>query len=96
MEKGEINALTNLLKDAGIELSAVKTNKILLDLGILEEKTRHSKADPSKVKTYKVLTEKGLYFGVNKENKNNPDETSPAYYVSTFTELLALIETAAK
>lgn len=87
----ETDSLTNLLKAHNVGISAVKANKILLAIGLLEEKQRPSTKDPSKMKKFKALTERGLYFGVNKENLSNPDETSPYYYVSEFPKLLQLI-----
>lgn len=90
------DSLTNLLKSKDAGISAVKANKILLALGVLEEKQRASTKDPSKMKKYKALTEKGLKFGINKENINNPDETAPYYFSETFDELLALIRSEIK
>ena len=86
------DSMTNLLKSQDrVKLSAVKANKILLELGILEEKERPSSKYPGKIKKYKVLTTKGLEFGENRENPNTPDQTTPYYYVDKFHELLLLI-----
>lgn len=90
----ETQSISQLLKENNSKLSAVKANKILLGLNILEEKERQSKANPDKTKKYKVFTPQGERFGINKKNINNPDETAPYYYVEAFSELLVLIESA--
>lgn len=84
-------ALTHLLKGENAEISTVKANKALVKIGILEEKERPSAKDPSLMKKYKALSDKGLYFGINKENVNNPNETSPNYYKARFPELLDIL-----
>jgi len=84
-------ALTHLLKGSDASISTVKANKILVKLGILEEKERPSAKDANVMKKYKALSNKGLYFGVNKENASNPNETSPNYYKARFPELLDIL-----
>ena len=84
--------MTNLLKQNNAEISAVKANKILVACEILEDKERPSSKYPDKIKKYKALTEKGLTYGINKENPNTPDQTTPYYYVEKFNELLSLIQ----
>jgi len=85
-------SLTNLLKQQEkIKLSAVKANKILLDLGILEERERPSAKYPGKIKKFKALTESGLKYGINRENPSSPDQTTPYYYVEKFDDLLTLL-----
>ncbi len=85
---GQVEALTKLLKQHGVELSAVAANKIMLAVGVLEEKTRPSSADPTKIKKFKALTELGLEFGDNVQNNMSP-ETTPKYYVDQFPALIA-------
>ena len=72
----------------------MKANKILVALEILEDKERPSSKYPDKIKKFKALTEKGLVYGINKENPNNPEQTTPYYYVDKFDELLSLIQDA--
>lgn len=91
MAEPKVDSMTNLLKARGVGISAVKANKVLLELGLLEEKQRPSSKDPGKMKKYKVLIAEGLKFGINRENISTPDQTSPYYYVETFGELLNLI-----
>ena len=86
------DSMTNLLKQNKAEISTVKANKILVAIEILEEKERPSSKYADKIKKYKALTEKGLTFGVNKENPNSPEQTTPHYYVETFDELLTIIQ----
>jgi len=85
------DSITNLLKanDAGV--SAVKANKALLAMGILEQKERPSSKYPDKIKTYKALTEEGLKFGENRESMTG-DETTPYYFKDSFAELLARLQ----
>lgn len=85
------DSITNLLKanDAGV--SAVKANKALIAMGILEEKERPSSKYPDKIKKYKALTQEGLKYGENRENMTG-DETTPYYFKDTFEELLARLQ----
>lgn len=82
-----VDAITNLLKANDSPLSAVKANKLLLQIGILEEKERESSTRAGVMKKYKALTEAGLEFGINYENPQSPEQTSPYYYKETFAEL---------
>ncbi len=82
------DSMTNLLKAHNAGVSAVKANKLMLAMGLLEEKQRRSSKYPDKIKTYKVLTEAGLKYGENRENLSS-EETTPYYYRETFPELLA-------
>ena len=86
------DSMTNLLKSKDAGISAVKANKILLGIGVLEEKERPSSKYPDKIKKYKVLTEKGLDFGENRENPSSPGQTTPYYFVDKFDDLLLLIK----
>jgi hypothetical protein len=86
------DSMTNLLKQNNSKISTVKANKILVASQLLEEKERPSSKYPDKIKKYKALTEKGLAYGLNKENPNSPEQTTPHYYVEKFDELLTLIQ----
>lgn len=86
------DSMTNLLKQNDSKISTVKANKILVAIELLEEKERPSSKYADKIKKYKALTEKGLTFGMNKENPNSPEQTTPHYYVETFNELLTIIQ----
>jgi len=82
-------SLSELLKQFGAEISAIKANRILLEKGILEQKVRpKSKGD---TKTFYSLTEKGLEFGKNLISPANERETQPHYYEDKFGELVEII-----
>jgi len=91
VKKSGLAALTVLLKENNIELSAVRANKIMLKLELMEEATRPSATKEGVIKKYKVLVGKGLDFGVNQENPQSPGQTSPYYNRETFPELAALL-----
>lgn len=80
------SSLSTLLKEHGSVLSAVKVNLILLDLGVLEEKSRPDSKGGTK--RFKCLTESGLKYGKNVISPQNQRETQPHYYAATFPELL--------
>ena len=91
MKGNDVESLTKLLKEHKVELSAVKANKLMLKIGLLEEATRESSTRPGVIKKYKVLSEKGLDYGVNEENPQSPDQTSPYYYKDSFADLAKLL-----
>ena len=86
------DSMTNLLKQKNAEISVVKANKILIALGLLEEKERPSSKYEGKIKKYKALTSAGLDYGINKENPSSPEQTTPYYYAEKFDELYSLIQ----
>ena len=89
-----MDSLTKLLKAHGVALSAVRANRLLLELGLLEEATRESATRPGVTKTFKRLTEAGLDYGSNVENPQSPGQTAPYYYVDSFPELAARLKAA--
>lgn len=91
MKGNDVESLTKLLKEHNVALSAVKANKLMLEIGLMEEATRESTTRPGVIKKYKVLTEKGLDYGVNEENPQSPDQTSPYYYKDSFGDLAKLL-----
>lgn len=82
----QMKAATTLLNECGYGISAVKFNKLLIDLGYLEERTRPS-SNGNEAK-FKSLTEKGLQYGENAVSPHNQKETKPLYYEDTFRELV--------
>jgi len=90
LENRRTQSLTDLLKARDTLLTTQKANKILLELGLLEEKTRPSVTKGTK--NFKVLTEKGQVYGKNIINPRKPEESNPRYYVDTFDRLLELLE----
>lgn len=91
MKGNDVEAITKLLKEHDVGLSAVKANKLMLKIGLLVEATRESSTRPGVIKKYKVLSEKGLDYGVNEENPQSPDQTSPYYYKDSFPELAKIL-----
>ncbi len=91
MKTKGLAALTVLLKEHEIELSAVKANKIMLQLGLMEEAERPSSTKEGVMKKYKVLVRRGLEFGVNQANPQSPGQTSPYYHRESFQELAKLL-----
>lgn len=91
MKKAGLAALTILLKEHNVELSAVAANKIMLQLGLMEEAERPSSTKEGVMKKYKVLVGKGLDFGVNQVNPQSPGQTSPYYNRESFEQLAALL-----
>lgn len=91
MKKAGLAALTVLLKEHNVELSAVRANKIMLQLGLMEEAERPSATREGVMKKYKVLVGKGLDFGVNQENPQSPGQTSPYYHRESFAELAEIL-----
>lgn len=87
------DSMTNLLKAHDAGFSAVKANKLLLALGLLEEKERPSSKYPDKIKKFKALTEAGLKYGENRPNLSS-DDTTPYYFRDTFPELLTQLQHA--
>ncbi|OSM04153.1 hypothetical protein [Magnetofaba australis] len=79
-------SLSDLLKEQGSQLTARHANLVLVELGILEVRTRDSAN--GKIKRFKALTEEGLAFGKNLISPHNERETQPHYYAARFPELL--------
>ena len=88
--KGVLKSATELLKEHKSELSVIKFNKKLVELGILKECTRQSTKDKNKVKKFKNLVD--TTWGENQINPKNPKETQPLYYEDKFKELLEIVQ----
>lgn len=86
---GASHAVSELLKERGVELSAIKFNKLALAAGLLEEKTR--KGAHGKVHKYYSVTEKGLEYALNDIYKDVPGQTIPKWYDNKFGEVLEII-----
>lgn len=86
---GASHAVSELLKERGVELSAIKFNKLALAAGLLEEKTR--KGTNGKVHKYYSVTEKGLVYALNDIYKDVPGQTIPKWYDNKFEEVLEII-----
>lgn len=90
-EEGVTQSLTALLKESGVGMSAKKVNEVLIQIGIIEIRTRASTKNPERTKEFKSLTEKGLTFGKNLINPNNQKETQPHFYADKFPDLLDMV-----
>ena len=88
--KGILKSATELLKEHNSELSVIKFNKKLVELGILKECTRQSTKDKNKVKKFKNLVD--TTWGENEINPKNIKETQPLYYEDKFKELLEIVQ----
>lgn len=86
---GASHAVSELLKERDVELSAIKFNKLALAAGLLEEKTR--KGAHGKVHKYYSVTEKGLEYALNDIYKDVPGQTIPKWYDNKFGEVLEII-----
>ncbi len=78
-------ALTALLRDHGIKMSAPAFNVLLGAGGYLKRLTR--KNTKQEVVEFWSVTELGLRFGKNLTSPNNPRETQPHRYVDRFADL---------
>lgn len=82
-----LKSATELLKQGGYKISAMKFNKKLIEHGLLEEKERPSS---NGVKKFKSLSIDGLQYGENALNPHNQKETQPLYYENMFDELFSV------
>jgi prophage antirepressor-like protein len=83
-------SLGDLLKEHGSNLSAVKANPMLENLGLLEKLQR--KSTKGTTKSFWNITTAGLHYGKNETSPQSPRETQPRWYVHKFPELLAMLE----
>lgn len=82
--KGILLSATELLKRNNINTFTRKFNKLMIEKGLLEIKTRPSKSNGTK--KFNSLTD--LKYGENQVSPKNPNETQPLYYENMFNELL--------
>lgn len=87
---GILKSATELLKEAGLSISAQVFNQRAIQKGILCDIKR--KSSKGKDKHFKSITESGLPYGENQINPNNPKETQPLWYGEKFNELLMLLD----
>lgn len=88
VSKGVMHSASELLKRFGSQLSALKFNQKMVELGFLKEETRQGK---SKLHKFKVITSKGKSYGENQVSPKNQSETQPRWYDDKFEELLKAI-----
>lgn len=88
----QLKSLTNLLKENGCAVSAVKFNQKLVESGYIQEMERPS-SKGNGTKKFKALTESGLKYGENAVSPHNQREVQPLYYADTFMELYRAVKT---
>ncbi|MGL4850915.1 MAG: Rha family transcriptional regulator [Clostridium sp.] len=81
--KGTLLSGTELLKRNNIEMSIRALNKLLLEKGIIVEKTRNSNKGEKK---FKSLV--GIEYGENQVSPHNPKQTQILFYEDKFMELI--------
>ena len=84
--KGVLKSATELLKQFNVNMTTIKFNKKLVELGILRECERQSTKDKNKTKKFKNLVD--TTWGENQVNPKNSKETQPLYYEDKFADLL--------
>ena len=84
--KGILKSPTELLKQFNVNMTTIKFNKKLIELGILRECERQSTKYKNKTKKFKNLVD--TTWGENQINPNNSKETQPLYYEDKFADLL--------
>ena len=87
---GILKSATELLKEAGLSISAQAFNQRAIQKGILCDMKR--KSSKGKDKHFKSITESGLAYGENQVNPNNTKETQPLWYKEKFNVLLMLLD----
>ncbi|EBT1182561.1 hypothetical protein CH004_18335 [Salmonella enterica] len=86
-------ALSALLKQHGIRMTANQAYQQLAKLGVVEHRERYSRSAINGIKKFWSLTAKGCMFGKNITSPANPRETQPHFFESKFPELLKLLDT---
>jgi hypothetical protein len=72
-------------------ISTIKANEILLKKGVIEQKERPSKSNPSGVRSFKSLKKEYTHLGENQVSPHNPRETQILWYAGKKDEILELI-----
>lgn len=86
--KGVMHSASELLHRFKSNLSIVKFNQKMINLGFLKEETRNG---TTKLHKFKVITAKGKEYGENQVSPKNQNETQPRWYDDNFQELLNLV-----
>ncbi len=85
----DLKPASQLLKEYGLEMSAIKFNEKMIGAGFLIKKCRNS--SHGTVKYYNALTDGGLKYGENAISPYNQKETQPLYYSDSFKELFETV-----
>lgn len=84
-------SLTALLKQSDLRMSATRANRVLEDLGLLEQRSRASSSGLAK--TFWAVTESGRQYGKNVTHPSNQNETQPHWFASKAGDLVDLLRT---
>lgn len=87
--QGVLKSASELLKENGYTMSAIKFNMLLVEQGYLETLTRPTSGGA--VKKFKSITAKGKPYGENQVSPKNQKETQPQWYADRFGELYNLV-----
>ncbi|EDH6023125.1 KilA-N domain-containing protein [Salmonella enterica] len=87
-------AISALLRQHGIRMTASQAYHQLAKLGVVEQKYRESRSGINGIKKFWSVTPKGCMYGKNITSPVNPRETQPHFFESRFPDLLKLLETA--
>lgn len=85
--KDTLKALSTLLKESNVGVSAVKFNKMLQSAGIIEKLKRPSSKGGEK--TFWSIKDKT--YGENQVSPANPREKQPLFYAGKFADLLKFV-----
>ncbi|EHD0346697.1 KilA-N domain-containing protein [Salmonella enterica subsp. enterica serovar Reading] len=87
-------AISALLRQHGIRMTASQAYHQLAKLGVVEQKYRESRSGINGIKKFWSVTPKGCMYGKNITSPVNPRETQPHFFEYRFPDLLKLLETA--
>lgn len=80
---------TELIKRTSANVTVREFNKLAIEHGLIEERTRPSK---SGVKFFKAFTNNGLEYGKNVTSPHDQRETQPLWYENRFHDVLDLLD----
>lgn len=86
-------AISALLRQHGIRMTASQAYHQLAKLGVVEQKYRESRSGINGIKKFWSVTPKGCMYGKNITSPVNPRETQPHFFEYRFPDLLKLLET---
>ncbi|ECC1605156.1 KilA-N domain-containing protein [Salmonella enterica subsp. salamae] len=86
-------AISALLRQHGIRMTASQAYHQLAKLGVVEQKYRESRSGINGIKKFWSVTPKGCMYGKNITSPVNPRETQPHFFEYRFPDLLKRLET---
>lgn len=85
------HSLTELIRKNSLNITAQAAYKRLLELGLVDRKSRPSTKTADKTKQFWSITSKGLIYGKNITSPSNPRETQPHFFESKTADLIKLM-----